>query len=163
MGIRYMSKERADNLTEIHVYGGACVQGHFKCQGKFNTEHEFSDGFKPDDGWYRIADYTVANLRKFKNRNIPITYSDTCDYVKKRVENEMDEDLKIKEYVKTLKPIEDFKILKKGQKMFHKYSNDVSFVDIFESYDAENDIVHFENHEGESWKGWGKGFWYFVD
>lgn len=35
MGIRYMCREREDNLIEIHVYGHACIEGYFKCEGRF--------------------------------------------------------------------------------------------------------------------------------
>ena len=83
-----MSKEREDNLVAIHVYGHGCLEGIFNCEGKFDTSHEYSDGFKPDEDWYRIADYTIKELKNFKSRNIKITYSDTCDEVKENVESE---------------------------------------------------------------------------
>ena len=85
MGIRCMSKERTDNLIAVHVYKHGCMDGLFCCEGRFNTEHIFSDGFKPDDGWYRIADYTVSHLKMFEKNNIEVTYSDTCAYVKQLV------------------------------------------------------------------------------
>ena len=85
MGIRYMCKEREDNLIEIHVYGHGCMDGIYNCDGRFDTSHVFSDGFKPDDGWYRIADYGIDELKKFKDKNIKITYSDTCNDVEQAV------------------------------------------------------------------------------
>ena len=63
MGIRYMCKEREDNLIDI------------------------SDGFNPDSGWYRIADYRVNDLKVFMKKGINITYDDSCKYVKELVEN----------------------------------------------------------------------------
>lgn len=87
MGIRYMNKEREDNLVEINVYGHGCMDGIYKCEGRFDTSHVFSDGFSPDDGWYRIADYTVAQLKQLKNKGIKIGYSEYCEYVQKVVEN----------------------------------------------------------------------------
>lgn len=88
MGIRYMSKEREDNLVAVNVCGHGCVEGIFNCEGRFDTSHEYSDGFKPDDGWYRIADYMVGDLRRFKSRGIEITYDDTCKEIKDEVERE---------------------------------------------------------------------------
>lgn len=85
MGIRYMCKEREDNLIEIHVCGHGCIEGIYNCEGRFDTSHVFSDGFSPDDGWYRIADYTISQLKFFKDKNIKITYSDTCDDVEQVV------------------------------------------------------------------------------
>lgn len=85
MGIRVMSKERTDHLVAIHVDAHGCVEGIFNCEGRFDITHEYSCGFKPDDGWYRIADYTVSDLRRFHKRNIPISYSDTCQYLEAEV------------------------------------------------------------------------------
>ena len=82
MGIRYMCKEREDNLIDINVYGHGCMEGLYKCEGRFNTKHVFSDGFNPDNGWYRIADYRVNDLKIFKKKGINITYDDNCKYVK---------------------------------------------------------------------------------
>lgn len=87
MGIRYMTKEREDNLVQIHVEGHGCVDGIFNCYGRFNNSHAFSDGFKPDGGWYRISDYTIDDLKKFKLRNVVITCSDTCKEVKEAIFN----------------------------------------------------------------------------
>lgn len=70
MGISYMSKEREDNLIEINVYGHGCIEGLYNCEGRFDTAHLFSDGFEPDDGWYRIADYTAARLKYFKDKGV---------------------------------------------------------------------------------------------
>lgn len=86
MGIRYLSKERADNLIEIYVYAHGCIDGIYNCEGRFNTQHIFSDGFKPDEGWYHIADYMIDELKFFRKRGVIITYSDTCKYVQKLVE-----------------------------------------------------------------------------
>lgn len=63
MGIRYMCKEREDNLIDINVYGHGCMEGLYNCEGRFNTKHVFSDGFNPDSGWYRIADYRVNEMK----------------------------------------------------------------------------------------------------
>ena len=71
--------------------------------------------------------------------------------------------LAVKEYVKTLKPIENFEILKEGQKIFNRQSLDVAFVDTFISYDSDRDIVEYKNYKGETWRGAGKGYWYFAD
>lgn len=87
MGVRYLSKERENNLIAIHVYGHGCMDNVFTCEGKFNTSHKYSDGFKPDEGWYRIADYSVEELKKFKFRNVTITYSVTCEEIKENVES----------------------------------------------------------------------------
>ena len=74
-----------------------------------------------------------------------------------------EESLSVKEYVKTLLPIEDFGVLMEGQKMFNKQSLDVSYVDTFVSYDKERDIVTYRNYKGELWRGYGKGYWYFIN
>lgn len=87
MGIRYMCKEREDNLIDINVYGHGCMEGLYNCEGRFNTKHVFSDGFNPDSGWYRIADYRVNDLKVFRKKGINITYDDSCKYVKDLVEN----------------------------------------------------------------------------
>lgn len=71
--------------------------------------------------------------------------------------------LSVKEYVKTLKPIEDFGVLKEGQKIFNKQSLSIDYVDTFVSYDAEKDVVEYKNHKGEIWYGAGNGYWYFVE
>lgn len=81
MGIRYMCKEREDNLIDINVYGHGCMEGLYNCEGRFNTKHIFSDGFNPDSGWYRIADYRVNDLKVFMKKGINITYDDSCKYV----------------------------------------------------------------------------------
>jgi len=74
-----------------------------------------------------------------------------------------EEPLSVKEYVKTLTPIEDFGALVEGQKIFNKQSLDVSYVDTFVSYDTERDIVTYRNYKGETWSGSGKGYWYFIN
>lgn len=88
MGIRYLSQEREDNLIEINVYGHGCIEGIYTCEGRFNTNHIFKDGFKPDDGWYRIADYSIHELKAFKNKGITITCSNTCENVRKAIEKD---------------------------------------------------------------------------
>ena len=70
--------------------------------------------------------------------------------------------LSVQEYVKTLTPIEDFELLKEGQKIFNKQSLSTDYVDTFVSYDAEKDIVEYKNYKGEIWCGHGKGYWYFL-
>ena len=82
-----MCKEREDNLIDINVYGHGCMEGLYNCEGRFNTKHVFSDGFNPDSGWYRIADYRVNDLKVFRKKGINITYDDSCKYVKELVEN----------------------------------------------------------------------------
>lgn len=86
MGIRYMSKEKADNLIEVEVYSHGCLDGIFECYGRFNTTHEYSCGFKPDDGWYRIATYSIESLKMFKKRGVSILYNETCKYLREIVE-----------------------------------------------------------------------------
>lgn len=86
MGIRYMSKEKADNLIEVEVYAHGCMDGIFECYGRFDTSHKFTCGFKPDDGWYRIADYGIETLKMFKKRGVTISYSKTCAYLREIVE-----------------------------------------------------------------------------
>ncbi|MBE5940815.1 MAG: hypothetical protein E7266_10560 [Lachnospiraceae bacterium] len=71
--------------------------------------------------------------------------------------------LNVKEYIKNLKPVEDFKTLKKGDKIFNKQSLNISYIDTFISYNEEKDIVEYENHIGEIWCGAGRGYWYFVE
>lgn len=88
MGIRSMSREKEENLIEISVEGHGCVDGIFECYGRFNTSHKFSCGFKPDEGWYRIADYTVGALQELRKDGIAISYSDTCKYLQELVEKE---------------------------------------------------------------------------
>jgi len=68
----------------------------------------------------------------------------------------------VKEYVKTLKPIEDFKALVEGQKIFNKLSLSVDFVDTFVAYDVDRDVVTYRNYKGEVWRGEGQGYWYFI-
>lgn len=70
--------------------------------------------------------------------------------------------LSVKEYVKTLKSIEDFGLLKEGQKIFNKQSLSIDYVDTFISYNIEKDVVEYKNYKGETWCGVGKGYWYFV-
>ena len=73
-------------------------------------------------------------------------------------------------YVKTLMPISDFTVLKKGDKIFNRHSNRVEFVDTFdhiETYDNDNDksrrIIFYYNKYGELWNGEiVPGDWYFV-
>ena len=67
------SKEREDNLIDINVYGHGCMEGLYNCEGRFNTKHIFSDGFNPDSGWYRIADYRVNDLKVFMKKGINIS------------------------------------------------------------------------------------------
>lgn len=67
------------------------------------------------------------------------------------------------EYVKTLRPITDFSTLTEGQKIFNKYSLDVSYEDTFVSYDEEHDIIEYRNYKGQLWCGGGKDFWYYLD
>ncbi len=68
----------------------------------------------------------------------------------------------VREYVKTLEPIEDLSSLIEGQKIFNKESLDISFVDTFISYDEERDILEYKNSTGEVWCGRGKGYWYYM-
>ena len=75
MGIRIMSKEKEDNLIEINVLEEENFEGFYECEGRFDTSHVFvTCDFTPDDGWYRIATYTKSDLRKFKEKGIPVTY-----------------------------------------------------------------------------------------
>lgn len=74
-----------------------------------------------------------------------------------------DTPLSVKEYIKTLKPIEDFESLVEGQKIFNKHSLDVSYVDTFVSYKPERDIIEYKNCDGEIWCGKGKGYWFYID
>lgn len=74
-----------------------------------------------------------------------------------------EEALNVKEYIKTLRLIEDFGELKKGQKIFNKQSLSVDYVDTFISYDAEADIIEYKNYKNEIWCGPGKGYWYFIE
>lgn len=69
----------------------------------------------------------------------------------------------VKEYIKGLKPIENFETLKEGQKIFNKQSLDISYVDTFVSYDSKKDIVTYKNCNGETWSGKGKGYWYYIN
>lgn len=71
--------------------------------------------------------------------------------------------LRVQEYVKTLKPVEDFGVLKEGQKIFNKQSLNIDYVDTFISYDAEKDTIKYKNYKGETWCGAGKGYWYFIE
>ena len=64
------------------------MEGIYNCEGRFNTSHKYSDGFKPDEGWYRIADYMIEDLKKFKSRNMIIMYEDTCEEVGKLLYSE---------------------------------------------------------------------------
>lgn len=88
MGIRFISKEKEENLIAINVCGHGCMEGIYNCEGKFDTSHKFSDGFKPDEGWYRIADYMVSDLKRFISRNVVITFEDTCEEVGKLLYDE---------------------------------------------------------------------------
>lgn len=74
-----------------------------------------------------------------------------------------EEPMPVVDYVKTLKPIDNLSAVAKGQKIFNKYSIDVSFVDTFISYSPYEDIVEYENSKGEIWRGAGKGYWFFID
>ena len=86
--MRFMSEEKEDNLIAINVCGHGCMEGIYNCEGRFNTSNKYSDGFKPDEGWYRIADYMIEDLKKFKSRNMIIMYEDTCEEVGKLLYSE---------------------------------------------------------------------------
>lgn len=86
MAIRYMSKEKEDNLIEVEVDSHGCIDGIYACYGRFNTSHEYSCGFKPDNGWYRIADYTIEQIKMFKKRGVLISYSKAFEYLREIVE-----------------------------------------------------------------------------
>lgn len=68
----------------------------------------------------------------------------------------------VKKYVETLKPIEDFTTLTKGQKIFNKESLSVDYVDTFISYCEERNTIEYENCKGEVWYGPAKDFWFYV-
>lgn len=86
MAIRCMSKEKEDNLIEVEVDSHGCIDGIYGCYGRFNTSHKYSCGFKPDNGWYRIADYSLEDIKKFKEKGVSISYSKTCEYLRESVE-----------------------------------------------------------------------------
>lgn len=72
---------------------------------------------------------------------------------------------KVKELIKTLKPITDFSTLKKGDKIFNKTSLSVDYVDIFdhiEKWDDERLIIYYINYKGEFWHGETEGYWYYI-
>jgi hypothetical protein len=72
--------------------------------------------------------------------------------------------MKVEEYIKTLKPITDFKTLKRGDKIFNRCSLSVEFVDTFDHIEKWDDeeIIFYVNHEGESWNGPTEDFWFYY-
>ena len=70
----------------------------------------------------------------------------------------------VERYVKTLTPITDFSKVKQGDKIFHKSSLSVEYVDTFDHFKVRRGevIVYYRNHAGESWSGEDKG-WFFVN
>lgn len=69
------------------------------------------------------------------------------------------------ELVKTLKPITDFSILKKGDKIFNKESLSPEYIDTFDHIEQWSDdrlIVFYYNYKGEYWHGQAEGYWYYI-
>ena len=68
----------------------------------------------------------------------------------------------VERYVKTLTPITDFSKVEKGDKIFHKSSLSVEYVDTFDHFEVRrgNVIVYYRNDAGESWDGEDKGWFY---
>lgn len=86
MGFRFLSAEKTAHLLEVQVSSHGCCEGFYECYGKFDTTHEYTCGFKPDDDWYRIATYSISDLRNLVRRGVTISYSYSCEYLKNLVE-----------------------------------------------------------------------------
>jgi len=72
---------------------------------------------------------------------------------------------KVNELIKTLEPITDWSMVKKGDKIFNKCSLDVNYIDIFNRIEHWSDnrvVVFYTNYKGESWHGDVEGYWYYV-
>lgn len=73
--------------------------------------------------------------------------------------------MKVEEYIKTLKPITDFKALNRGDKIFNRCSLSIDFVDVFDHIETREDeeVIFYINYEGESWIGPTKDFWFYYE
>lgn len=60
--MRVIDPKKKSYLTAVNVCGHGNVQGLLECEGKFDTNHKFEDGFKPDDGWYFIGCCFISNI-----------------------------------------------------------------------------------------------------
>lgn len=71
----------------------------------------------------------------------------------------------VKEYIKTLKPITDFSLLKKGDKIFNRESLSINYIDKFDRIENWNgkQIIFYTNSSGESWNGVTEDYWFFIE
>ena len=72
----------------------------------------------------------------------------------------------IREYIKTLTQITDYKSLKHGDRIFNKESLSKDYVDIFDHLEVEDDgteIIWYYNSCGELWSGGTGSYWFYID
>jgi len=77
----------------------------------------------------------------------------------------MNEDYeKVKEFIKTLQKITDFKTLKKGDKIFNKYSLKVEYISTFDHIEYNDGVpnIFYRNCKGELFNGNTVGYWYYY-
>lgn len=71
----------------------------------------------------------------------------------------------VKEYIKTLKPISDFSLLKKGDKIFNRESLSIDYIDTFDHIEqwGDREIIFYTNCNGELWNGRTGDYWFYVN
>lgn len=71
----------------------------------------------------------------------------------------------VQDFIKTLKSITDFSILKKGDKIFNRCSLSVEYVDTFDHIEHldNKEIIFYYNCKGEFWHGKTDDYWYYYE
>jgi FKBP-type peptidyl-prolyl cis-trans isomerase (trigger factor) len=71
---------------------------------------------------------------------------------------------KVKEFIKTLTKITDFKTLKKGDKIFNKDSLSVDFVSTFDHVEYNDGVatIYYKNCIGLDFHSNTAGYWYYY-
>lgn len=65
-------------------------------------------------------------------------------------------------FIKKLKPIVNWRLISKGEKIFHKNTNKITMADTLDNVDIENGIVTYINDEGITYS-YGLSGWYIYD
>lgn len=65
-------------------------------------------------------------------------------------------------FINKLNPIINWRKITKGQEIFHKNTNEITMVDVFDNVDIENGIVTYTNSEGAKYS-YGLSGWYIYD
>lgn len=65
-------------------------------------------------------------------------------------------------FISKLKPIKNWRLITKGDKIFHKNTKKITMVDTLDNVDIENGIITYINNEGVSYS-YGLSGWYIYD